>query len=249
MALTYSKDRTAVPSGNLTITATFTEPIVTTPTIAIVAPGGANSQAATFMSPTGSSSVWTFTRNITSRRGADGEATVIVSNALNAVGEGSRPPTNETFSVLSSDPPVARIAAVQFRAGPRAISLDGTGRTLVYLWRQLSGPSGVIANANQAVTTFQAPELESNSGARQYYFELTVDLSPPGDRSEPFVVLVQQGVTPAVPAAATAGGTFVPGGGCSLPLSTGPAGGVGGGLLLLPLAAWLLVRRRRRLTL
>ncbi len=163
VALTYSKDRTKVPAGNLTITATFTEAIVTTPTIAIVAPGGANSQAATFMSATGSSSVWTFTQNITSRRGADGEATVIISNALNAAGEGSRPPTNGTFSVLSSAPPVARIAAVQFRAGPRAVSLNGTGSTagvgygLTYAWTLTTKPAAAVSfSSSQATTSYQA---------------------------------------------------------------------------------------------
>ncbi|MBI4865584.1 MAG: hypothetical protein HY816_01405 [Candidatus Wallbacteria bacterium] len=88
-------------------------------------------------------------------------------------------------------------------AGERTVVLDGSSSRLVrdlgravavtYAWRQITGPRGVISNPFAVRTEFTAPEMVSVAPI-EYIFELTVDATPPGDRSEPlYLVVTQQG--------------------------------------------------------
>jgi hypothetical protein len=88
-------------------------------------------------------------------------------------------------------------------ASDRIVVLDGTrsklvgvlaqrGLTLYYSWRQLAGPRGVIDNPYAVKTFFTAPEITRDTNTRNYFFELTVDVTPPGDRSEPIYLQMQQ---------------------------------------------------------
>ncbi|MBI3891996.1 MAG: hypothetical protein HY303_10755, partial [Candidatus Wallbacteria bacterium] len=102
VALTYSKDRAAVGAGELTITATFSKAIATTPTLAIQGPGDVNDQAAAGMTPTATSTVWVFTRAIAT--GGDGDATVTIANGQDASGNWNRPATNASFAIDATAP-------------------------------------------------------------------------------------------------------------------------------------------------
>ncbi|MBI4866095.1 MAG: hypothetical protein HY816_04010 [Candidatus Wallbacteria bacterium] len=127
----------------------------------------------------------------------------------------------------------------------RTITLDGSqskvvkasaarGLTLFYSWRQVDGPRGEFVNPYQVITTFVAPEFSEDATTRDYLFELTVDVTPPGDRSQPlYFQVVQQG---AAAAAGPLGGCNCGiGGGCAM--SDSAAGGTNPDLVMLLLAA------------
>jgi hypothetical protein len=115
---------------------------------------------------------------------------------------------------------------------------------LTYTWRQVSGPPGTFENPHAVVTRFLAPELPEATPSQTYLFELTVDQDPPGDRSEPLYLEVQQ-----FGAAAAGGGTGgfrgVTGGG-SGGCRAMPGGQPFGALPLVLVTAGLLLARRRR---
>jgi hypothetical protein len=93
-------------------------------------------------------------------------------------------------------------------ATARTVTLDGSssrlvgvlsqsGLPLAYSWRQVSGPRGTIDNPYAVSTFFTAPDFGSDTTQRDYLFELTVDVTPPGDRSEPVYLRVTQGTSAA----------------------------------------------------
>ncbi|TPW06370.1 MAG: hypothetical protein FD129_2679, partial [bacterium] len=100
VALTYGKNAAAVGAGPLVITATFSEALATTPTLAIAAQGTVNDQTAADMTATADSKVWTFTKAIAS--GGDGAATV-----KDAAGNENAAATNATFTIDTTAPTVA----------------------------------------------------------------------------------------------------------------------------------------------
>ncbi len=105
--LTYSKDATAVGIGSLRITATFAEDIVSTPQLAIFAPGADNDVTAQDMSPTADASVWYFDTTILAGAGNAGTATVFVTNAQNGAGTLAERASNEFFVIDVTRPSVA----------------------------------------------------------------------------------------------------------------------------------------------
>ncbi len=127
--------------------------------------------------------------------------------------------------------------------------LAGSGRTLTYSWRQLSGPEGRFENPFAAVTRFFAP-TPPTTGTVDYVFELTVDVTPPGDRSEPiFFQVTQQSTSSVAPAP---GGSYYGGGyggggggGCALAVTGSPAPCADLAFWGLPLLAIAVLRRRR----
>ncbi|MBI3893388.1 MAG: hypothetical protein HY303_17865 [Candidatus Wallbacteria bacterium] len=66
---------------------------------------------------------------------------------------------------------------------------------VTYSWRQITGPVGTFENPFAIRTRFTAPDVQSDRPIN-YLFELTVDSTPPGDRSEPFYLIVTQQGTP-----------------------------------------------------
>ncbi|MBI4871926.1 MAG: hypothetical protein HY814_10225 [Candidatus Riflebacteria bacterium] len=71
--------------------------------------------------------------------------------------------------------------------------LAGKGLTLLYSWRQVAGPRVTLDNPFAVRTFFVAPDFGQDSSTLEYLFELTVDVTPPGDRSEPvYLKAVQQ---------------------------------------------------------
>ncbi|NDB22236.1 MAG: adhesin, partial [Proteobacteria bacterium] len=103
VALTYSPNRAVKSGDSVTVTATFSEAMASSPTIAIAVPsGGTNAVTVTAMTGT-SSSVWTYAYTVGT---GNGTATVTIAGtdvALNA----SASATNATFTVDNTAPVVA----------------------------------------------------------------------------------------------------------------------------------------------
>ncbi|MBI4871006.1 MAG: hypothetical protein HY814_05515, partial [Candidatus Riflebacteria bacterium] len=97
--LTYDRDPAFVLQGPLTITATFSQPLVTTLTFALDAPGTANDVPATPM--TGRGAVWTYTTNITGGSANLGPATVTIAGGQDTTGYINQTATDNTFTVAS----------------------------------------------------------------------------------------------------------------------------------------------------
>lgn len=92
-----------------------------------------------------------------------------------------------------SDALTADAAADQIVSGGDRVFLDGTsstgadGEPLVYLWRQIAGPSVVLDDDAQDVATFVAPEASEVPAA--LVFELEVRQGEEVDRDETMVVV------------------------------------------------------------
>ncbi|TPW09579.1 MAG: hypothetical protein FD127_4100, partial [Acidimicrobiaceae bacterium] len=104
VALTYSKEQTAVSSGALTITASFNEDITNSiPLIAIDRPGTGGDIAATSMSPVaGNLRLWTYSYLVAVRSGSaiqDGPTTATVTASRDLSSNENRPATNNVFIV------------------------------------------------------------------------------------------------------------------------------------------------------
>lgn len=118
----------------------------------------------------------------------------------------------------------------------------GTGQVLTFQWRQIGGPRGAFSSEFSALTQFTAPEFPGATGSRTYSFELTVDASPPADRSEPIFLQITQSPQDAAPLPGLPVFSGL-GGGCRM-----APGGASSSADLLALAmlglAWLALRRR-----
>ncbi|NBT05117.1 MAG: hypothetical protein EBS94_17180, partial [Proteobacteria bacterium] len=108
VALTYSPNRAVKSGDSVTVTATFSEAMASSPTIAIAVPsGGTNAVTSTAMTST-SSSVWTYAYTVGT---GNGTATVTIAGtdvALNA----NASATNATFTVDNTAPVVALTYAI-----------------------------------------------------------------------------------------------------------------------------------------
>ncbi|MBI3893435.1 MAG: EndoU domain-containing protein [Candidatus Wallbacteria bacterium] len=115
VALAYSKDPSAVGPGPLVLTATFSEPLVTTPSLAVDRPGTGNDVAASAMRSTGNVRVWTFTYTVLpfGATVADGLAAVAITGGLDAAGNTNRSATNAAFTVDTTPPPTPPTLAVK----------------------------------------------------------------------------------------------------------------------------------------
>ena len=103
VAVTYSPDRAVSSADTLTITATFNEAVVGTPTIAIDTTGVDFS--ATAMTDSGDQTSWTFSYEVPAT--SDGTATVTIAGATDAAGNPNEAPTNNTFTIDNTGPTVA----------------------------------------------------------------------------------------------------------------------------------------------
>jgi len=103
--LTYSNNPTG--AGTQTITATYSEAFVGTPTISINQPGTTDISNAAM---SGSGLVWTYYYTVKASTGntyVDGTATVSLSSVTDAAGNVSAAPTNNTFVINTTPPSVA----------------------------------------------------------------------------------------------------------------------------------------------
>ena len=102
VALTYSAS--PAKAGTNTITATYSEAIVGTPTISINQPGTTD---ITNVSMSGSGKTWTYSYTVNTANGTtyvDGGAIVSLSIVNNATGHSSLPPTNTNFIIDTTAP-------------------------------------------------------------------------------------------------------------------------------------------------
>ncbi|TPW12816.1 MAG: hypothetical protein FD127_2410, partial [Acidimicrobiaceae bacterium] len=108
--LAYSRDITQpVSSGALVITATYTEPLVVTPTIAITGAGSggvANDQATIQMAATANPTVWTFNKTIQGLGVDDDLFSVAVRDGADRAGNAAPAPGNNTYRVDTVRPNV-----------------------------------------------------------------------------------------------------------------------------------------------
>ena len=103
VALTYSINRSLKGGESLTVTATFSELMAASPTIAIsydsTGDGSSNNISATAMTDSGGGKVWTHTFNVAADAGDSGTAKITISGTDSA--------TNDTFEVDTVAPTVA----------------------------------------------------------------------------------------------------------------------------------------------
>ncbi|MBI3892816.1 MAG: hypothetical protein HY303_14935 [Candidatus Wallbacteria bacterium] len=174
------------------------------------------------------------------------------------------------FIRIVVDTPTARVPEARAVAGSlrlptegslsrRTIELDatravgpapGSGSKLSYTWRQISGPRGSIDAPFAVRTTFTAPEVAGETGTRLYVIELTVDSTPPGDRSEPvYLQLTQEPATPVTTGTSQPANVSFGGGGGGSGCALAPAGtsDAGACVPLFALSTMFFRNRRRRL--
>ena len=110
MALTYNPDRSLKGGESLTITATFSELMAASPTIAVAydstGDGSSNNISATAMTDSGGGKVWTHTFNVAADAGDSGTAKVTISGTDSATNANTAAP-NDTFEVDNVAPTVA----------------------------------------------------------------------------------------------------------------------------------------------
>ena len=112
VAVSYSNNPAA--AGTLLITATFSEPIDTLPTIKVDQPGTVDDGP---VSMNGSGDVWTYAYEVHKASAPDyidGAAKVTISNAKDAAGNTNQPATNDTFEINTSQPAGTITAAEYF---------------------------------------------------------------------------------------------------------------------------------------
>ncbi|MBI4871323.1 MAG: hypothetical protein HY814_07115 [Candidatus Riflebacteria bacterium] len=122
---------------------------------------------------------------------------VIVDTATASVPEAVGIVTPESIPLSGST--TARTVTLDGRGSRLVGVLSRSGLPLCYSWRQVAGPRGTLDNPYAPQTHFVAPSFEGQATSRNYLFELMVDVTPPGDRSEPVyrqVVQQGQGATP-----------------------------------------------------
>ncbi len=106
-----SASATSVKAGDVTVTATFSEPISATPNIAIDQPGATNIAATAMTLPSGGDrTTWTYTYTINAE--ADGTATVTLTNAPDYANNVLGTVTGNTFTLdtLGPTPAISTLA-------------------------------------------------------------------------------------------------------------------------------------------
>ncbi|MBI3892904.1 MAG: Ig-like domain-containing protein [Candidatus Wallbacteria bacterium] len=146
VGLSYSRPAGAVPAGLLTITASFLEPIVTVPTIALNGPTGANNRFPTPMTRAGSDSLYTYTTNIVA--GDSGSFTVVIADGKDRAGNPNSPAAGSSIVIVAANVPVA----LTYSRGPDAVSTGALDITAVFdnvlvaaPTIAIGGPAGPIA--------------------------------------------------------------------------------------------------------
>ncbi|MBI4872372.1 MAG: hypothetical protein HY814_12490, partial [Candidatus Riflebacteria bacterium] len=165
VALGYSRPVGTVTSGPLVITATFSEPLVTGPTIAVDRPGTGNDVSAVAMTATSDPAVWTYTYLVAGHNGTtvlDGPVTVTIAGGLNGSGVENETATAATFTTLTRPMTVVLTAAeVALR---REVGIPATPPTTVTV--------GVRNNSDQSSLRVDAVGLSFTLGGlsadRQY---------------------------------------------------------------------------------
>ena len=102
VVLSYEPDRAVRAGETIIITATFSQAVTGTPTIAIDTEG--TDLSATAMTDSGDGTVWTFSYVVPAD--SDGTATVTIAGATDAVGNPNQPATNNTFTIDTVGPTV-----------------------------------------------------------------------------------------------------------------------------------------------
>ncbi|MBI4869858.1 MAG: hypothetical protein HY816_23200, partial [Candidatus Wallbacteria bacterium] len=109
VSLSFSKNQAAVGTGALLMTATFSEALVSGPSLALDRPGAAGDVAATPMTATADPAIWTFTHTVAAADATtilDGLTTVTISGGLDASGNENLAAANNTFTIDTTPPSV-----------------------------------------------------------------------------------------------------------------------------------------------
>jgi len=146
VALTYNSN--PAKTGAMTITATYSEPIVGTPTISIDQPGSTDITA---QAMNGGSAVWTYVYTVNTENGGtyvDGIATVSLSTVADAATNNAGSPTGTTFKIDTTTPTFTAIITdpntivLRFSENVDVTTTAGQGYTL--------SSGTVIANTDPA---------------------------------------------------------------------------------------------------
>jgi len=132
VALTYSAD--PAKAGAMTITTTYSEPIIGTPQITIDQQGNIDGTGA--MSSSGDQKVWTYSYTVNTATGGtyiDGTATVSLSIVADVAGNAAGAPFSGDTFVIDTTPPTATITSptadtvVKNTNGNVSLAFDSTG--------------------------------------------------------------------------------------------------------------------------
>jgi len=213
VALSYNKTSPAGP-GPLTITATFNENVLGTPTIDINQPGTTDVIGAA-MTATADSKVWIYNYTVVASGGgyADGTATVTV-NGMDGAGNANTPATNNTFIIDTTPPATPIIAQVDAKttpalsnnASPQVVVNNVTAGDTVKIYDGAVEKASVVA-AGPSVTitltglsegshslTAKAVDSAGNVSAASGAFSYTVDVTAP---AAPVIASVDGKTSPA----------------------------------------------------
>jgi len=124
VAISYSKT-SPMSTGAVTITATYSEPVATTPNISINQPGSTDITSVA-MTPEAAAGVYTYVYTVMTANGStyvDGTATVSLSTVNDLAGNAASAPTGDTFNIDTAAPNAPSI--------PDLVSIDDSGISMV----------------------------------------------------------------------------------------------------------------------
>jgi len=212
VSLLYSRT-SPVNAGPLTITATFSEPLMGTPTIYIDQPGVTDIAGAA-MTPTTDPKIWTYNYTVSSGAGyADGIATVTIQG-VDGAGNANTTASANTFIIDTTAPPPPVISQVGGKNSPAQsnnaspqVVVDNvySGDTIkIYdgtalVTSQVAGGSSVtipLTGLSEGLhsLTAKATDAAGNTSGSSSVFSYTVDLTAP---AAPVIALVDGKTSPA----------------------------------------------------
>ena len=150
VALTYNPDRDVRDADTLTITATFSEVINGTPTIAIDTTG--TDLTATNMIDSGNQTVWEFSYDVPA--GSDGTAMATIAGATDSAGEPQRHGHRQRRGTPTPRPPTAP-------GNPNATATDSAGEPQRHGHRQRRGTPTPRPLTTPSTSTTRHPPLGS----------------------------------------------------------------------------------------
>jgi len=235
-AIAYTQNSvttTSVQAGDVTITATFSEPMAPTPKIAIDQPGATDIAAANMSLPAGGDgTIWTYTYAINAD--SDGAAAVTLSSAVDYANNALNTTTGDTFSIDRGGPSPAISTLATPTSSPTEISLtwtptytDADFSTYKIYYGTSAGVDSsngtLISVGNSATNSYAASNLSSGT---QYFFVMYIcdqagncsGKSNEASRGTSTTGAIIQtsgggGTTPSTPSTASSAGTITSSGG------------------------------------
>ncbi|MBI2942737.1 MAG: hypothetical protein HYY25_00925, partial [Candidatus Wallbacteria bacterium] len=175
VTLSFDKDSAAVDTGLLSITATFSEPIVTTPSISIDRPGTGNDVGAALLGGTGDAKIWTFDFAVQPENDTDimdGPTLIAVSDGEDLAGNPNQPASNNVVSIETSSSRTltpANVVVASINTAPTFVSRGQTEITVTMSVQNLGQSTaavlqtGATLSFNERLSGYRVTPIAGNT--------------------------------------------------------------------------------------